>query len=219
MSADQGCGFYPVFLRLSGRPCLVVGGGRVAERKVGDLLECGAAVTVVAPAAVPGLERAAREGRLRRLARGFEEADLEGVFLAVVATDTPELNQRIHQLAEARGVPVNVVDQPELCSFIVPAVVRRGEFQLAVSTGGASPVLARKVKEELERMFPERYGLIVRELEGIREQLKARVPAAELRKKFWERFVDLEYFAGLAEDQIARRLNERMQACLSQLED
>ena len=219
MSADQCRGFYPVFLRLSGQPCLVVGGGPVAERKVGDLLECGAVVTVVAPTAQPGLERAATEGKLRWLARGFNEADLEGMFLAVVATDDRELNERIHRLAEVRGVPVNVVDQPELCSFIVPAVVRRGEFQLAVSTGGASPVLARKVKEELERKFPDHYGMIVRELEGIREELKARVPSAELRKKFWERFVDLEYFAGLAEDEIARRLNERMQACLSGLED
>ncbi|MGC8833742.1 MAG: precorrin-2 dehydrogenase/sirohydrochlorin ferrochelatase family protein, partial [Armatimonadota bacterium] len=128
--------YYPVFLDLRGKRVLVVGGGQVALRKVKSLLECGAEVLVVAPEAVPDLQQMARDGRIRLVSREYTEVDLEGASLVISATDSRDVNQRVSADAQARGVFVNVVDDPELCSFIVPSVMRRGELVVAVSTGG-----------------------------------------------------------------------------------
>jgi len=142
--------YYPIYLNLERRCCVVVGGGTTAERKVQGLLECGALVTVVSPDLTIVLRDLAGRGLLDWKAREYQAGDLEGAFLAVAATDNSRVHEEVAQEAEQRGVPLNVIDAPALCTFITPAVVRRGEVTFAVSTGGHSPALARRLREELE---------------------------------------------------------------------
>ncbi len=164
---------YPLFALLEGRPCLVVGGGAVGERKVRDLLQAGAQVTVVSRALTPGLGTLAEAGSIRFIQGDFKPEHLEGMTLVVGATDDAEVNRRVSAAAQARGLFVNIVDAPDLCTFIVPAQVRRGPLTIAVSTGGASPALARRLREELEQRFGPDYGLYLRVLQAVRDRVLA----------------------------------------------
>jgi len=164
---------YPVFVLIAAKPCLVVGGGNVAERKVQDLLQAGARVTVVSPALTPALAALAGKGEIRHLQGDFQEGQVEGMALVIGATNDPGVNTRVSAAAQARSIWVNIVDQPDLCTFIVPAQVRRGELTLAISTGGASPALARKLREELELHFGPEYGPYLALLQAVRSQLLA----------------------------------------------
>ena len=141
--------YYPALLDLQGVSCLVVGGGQVGERKVKTLLDCGAIVHLVSPELTPFLEEAVNQGRLRLRASSFAPAQLEGMFLVIGATDDPEVNRMISAEARSRRLLCNIVDRPRECSFIVPAIVRRGDLVIAVSTGGRSPALAKKIREDL----------------------------------------------------------------------
>ena len=165
---------YPIFALIEDRPCLVVGGGAVGERKVQDLLLAGARVTVVSREITPGLAELAAAGRLHFIQGEFNPQHLDGMTLVVGATDDQEVNREVSAAAQARGLFVNIVDAPELCTFIVPAQVRRGPLTIAVSTGGASPALARKVREELEQRFGPDYGRYLRVLKAVRERVLAR---------------------------------------------
>ena len=136
---ESGLSLFPVFLKLTDRPCLVVGAGRVGEPKIESLLAAGAAVKVVAPEATGAVAQWARAGKIDWQARRFEPSDLEGVFLVVVATSSRELNDSVYREAQARGVLCNVVDDPPHCDFYYPAVVNRGQLQIAISTNGQSP--------------------------------------------------------------------------------
>lgn len=217
---DKGkADYYPVCLNLKDKPCLVVGAGKVAGRKVRSLLEAGARVTVVSPEAGKEIEQAAGEGSIVWKKKSFSDSDLEGNFLVVGATDDRELNRRIFSLSDSAGVLVNVVDEPELCNFIVPAVLRRGDFQIAVSSGGASPVLARAVRDELERQFSNIYGEIAERMSALRLWLKERLPDEKKRRQFWEEFVDLDFFESLEGGDIEAKFKERIVQCLSRLED
>src|SRR6266487_4462374 len=149
---------YMACLRLSGRRCLVVGGGDVGLEKVEGLLACGADPTLVAPDAVPALEELAREGSIRWERRAYEPADLEGAFLAIASTDDTDVNIRVYEDAEARAMLVNVVDVPPLCNFILPAIVRSGPLAIAISTAGASPALAKRMKREIAESYGEPYA-------------------------------------------------------------
>jgi precorrin-2 dehydrogenase/sirohydrochlorin ferrochelatase len=165
---------YPLFALIEDRPCLVVGGGVVGERKVRDLLAAGAKVTVVSRELTPGLQALAEKGMIRFVAGEFHPGQLEGMLLVIGATDDMAVNREVSRAAQARGLLVNIVDQPELCTFIVPAQVRRGPLTIAVSTGGASPALARRLREELEGLFGEEYGLYLRVLQQVRERVLAK---------------------------------------------
>jgi precorrin-2 dehydrogenase/sirohydrochlorin ferrochelatase len=165
---------YPLFALIEDRACLVVGGGAVGERKVRDLLVAGARVTVVSRELTPGLAELATQGRLHFIQGDFTPQHLDGMILVVGATDDMEVNRQVSAAAQARGLLVNIVDAPELCTFIVPAQVRRGLLTIAVSTGGASPALARKVREELEELFGPDYGRYLRVLQAVRDQVLAR---------------------------------------------
>jgi precorrin-2 dehydrogenase / sirohydrochlorin ferrochelatase len=149
---------YPIFAIIADKPCLVVGGGAVGERKVKDLRAAGARVTVVSRSLTSLLARLAAEGEIRYLEEDFSPPHLKGMFLVMGATDDPRVNAQVSAAAQARGIWVNIADAPELCTFIVPAQVRRGELTLAISTGGASPALARKLRQELEQQFGLEYG-------------------------------------------------------------
>lgn len=185
----QTSGYYPVALDLRGRDCLIVGGGAVARRKADGLCAAGAVVTVVAPVVRP-----MPEGAVVRL-RPFADADLEGVALAVAASDDRELNARVAQLARERGVWVNVADDPQAGDVILPAVARRGDLQVAVSTGGASPVLAQRLRERLEHEFGPEYGELVALLGALRGAWEPRAIAAGVppaaRRAAWHAVLDL----------------------------
>jgi len=162
---------YPISLDLFQKICLVVGGGQVAERKVRSLLECGAGVKLVSPEITPGLRKLAAEGRIIYRAGSYHDGDLTGVFLVIGATDREEVNRRVADDCAGRNLIVNIVDDPAKCSFFVPAVVRRGALTIAVSTGGKSPMLARKIREELERAYGPQYGEFLELLGQLRKKV------------------------------------------------
>jgi precorrin-2 dehydrogenase/sirohydrochlorin ferrochelatase len=164
---------FPMFLKLEGRQCLAVGAGRVGEPKIAGLLEAGARIRVVALNASPTVREWARAGKLELELRAFSAEDLEGAFLAVVATNSRSLNERVYHEAQRRGVLCNVVDVPDLCDFFYPAVVRRGDLQIAVSTSGQSPSLAQKIRQQLEKQFGTGYAAWVAELGETRKLILA----------------------------------------------
>jgi precorrin-2 dehydrogenase / sirohydrochlorin ferrochelatase len=211
--------FYPVYLDLRHKLCLVVGAGNIAARKASSLLEAGARVKVVSPVAVEEVKQMHARGLLQWECRGFEPGDLEGCFLVIGATDNPEVNRQVFDIAEQAGMLANIVDVPELCNFIVPSVMRRGDFQVAVSSGGASPVLAREVRRRLEKSFGPQYGKVVSQLARFRSTLKQRLPDEAKRRAFWEAMIDLDYFDSIAPERAEHVIMERAERCLSQLED
>jgi precorrin-2 dehydrogenase/sirohydrochlorin ferrochelatase len=160
-----------MFLKLEGRPCLLVGAGRVGENKLRTLLRAGARVRIVSPQATPGVRRLAAEKKIVWLRRKFKARDLDGMSLVVVATSSPSINQQVSAQARRRGVLCNAVDDPQNSDFYYPAVVRRGSLQIAISTGGRSPELARRLRKELQRQFGAEYTRWVEELGRKREEL------------------------------------------------
>jgi precorrin-2 dehydrogenase len=204
-------GFYPVYLELSGRRCLVVGGGLVAERRTEGLVAAGATVTVISPTLTPTLVALAADGRIRHSPRGFEPGDLHAVDLAFAATDRGEINAALFREARARGVWVNAADDPAHCTFILPAVVRRGDLTVAVSTGGTSPALARAIREELEGFLTAEYATLARIAAEARRELRAagRVADAET----WRRALGPEVRRLIVErgwEEAKRHLLERL---------
>ena len=176
----------PVFLDLRGRDVLVVGGGAVAARKAEMLLRAQAHVTIIAPEAAPAVSRLAATGRLRHVARRFDETDLDGRALVVAATNQPDVNRAVHDAAMRINLPVNVVDCPALSSFIFPAIVDRSPLLVAVSSGGASPVLARLLRARLESLIPHGYGRLAALAGRFRDAVRARIADPVARRRFWE---------------------------------
>jgi precorrin-2 dehydrogenase/sirohydrochlorin ferrochelatase len=162
---------FPLFLKLKGRKCLVVGAGEIAESKIASLLDAEAGVQVVAPRATAKIQGWTRKGQIRWRKREFQDADLANCFLVVAATSSSKLHKRILRLAKRLGVLCNVVDVPELCDFYYPAVVRRGSLQVAISTGGESPALAQRLRKELESQFGPEYADWVAELGKVRKRI------------------------------------------------
>jgi siroheme synthase-like protein len=180
---------YPAILLLDGRLAVVIGGGHVAERKVRTLLDAGARVRVVAEDPTRGIEARAERNEIELLQRRYRHGDLGGAVVAVAATDDEEVNRGVFAEATERGIPVNVVDQVELCTFIAPSIVRQGDLVLAISTGGNAPALAVRIRERLEREYGEEYGRFL-ELMG---ELRATVTVPgdqDERAKAWYRVVD-----------------------------
>jgi precorrin-2 dehydrogenase / sirohydrochlorin ferrochelatase len=175
---------FPMFLKLEGKQCLVVGAGKVGESKIAGLLDTAAHIRVVAIEASQSVREWARAGRIELEIRPFQVRDLDGAFLAVVATTSRTLNERIYDEAQRRHVLCNVVDVPDLCDFFYPSVVRRGDLQIAVSTAGQSPSLAQKIRQQLDKQFGPGYAAWVAELGATRRLILA----SELDK---ERKLDL----------------------------
>ena len=194
---DQSCvrdmlatPLYIACLRLSGRPCLVVGGGEVGLEKVEGLLACEGEVTLVAPDAVDELAAYAREGSIRWERREFEDGDLDGKFLAIAATSITDVNISVYEGAERRAMLCNVVDVPPLCNFILPAIVRTGPLAIAISTAGASPALAKRMKREIADTYGEPYARLAVVLNDARGWAKATLPTYQDRKEFFEGIVN-----------------------------
>jgi len=194
---DQSCvrdmlatPLYIACLRLSGRPCLVIGGGEVGLEKIEGLLACDGAVTLVAPEAVPELEQYAREGSIRWERREFRDSDLDRQFLAIAATSITGVNISVYDGAERRAMLCNVVDVPPLCNFILPAIVRTGPLAIAISTAGASPALAKRMKREIADTYGEPYARLAVMLNDARGWAKATLPTYQDRKEFFEGIVN-----------------------------
>ena len=181
--------YYPIFLKIEGRPVLVVGGGEVGARKVETLLCSGARVGVVSPELVPWLAERVREGAVELVGRNYDESQLRGRFLVIAATDDGELNSRIASDAERRNLLCNVVDVPREGNFIVPALMRRGALTLAISTDGQSPALARKIRAELEDRYGEEYADLLHLLGAVRARLLSASKDSRLNKERFERLV------------------------------
>jgi precorrin-2 dehydrogenase len=185
--------FYIACLKLSGRRALVVGGGEIGLEKIEGLLACDAAVTLVAPHAVAELERLAAEGSIAWERRDYAgPSDLEGVFIAIASTDDTDVNIAVYDDAERRAMLVNVVDVPPLCNFILPAILRTGPLAIAISTAGASPALAKRMRDEVASLFGEEYAQLAIMLNDVRGWAKGTLPTYQDRKAFFERIVNGE---------------------------
>ncbi len=172
----------PVFLKLDGRPGLLVGAGAVALEKIGSLLKTGLRLRVVAPNAVPEVRQLAIEGRLEWIERPFELSDLDGNFLVIAATDSAEVNAAVYQGARARGILANSVDDPPHCDFYFGSVVSRGELQIAISTAGESPAVAQRLRREIDEQLPEDLGRWLEDLGRLRREVLAKHPRGESRR-------------------------------------
>ena len=196
---DQSCvrdlldtPLYIACLRLSGRRCVVVGGGDVGLEKVEGLLACDGRVVVVSPEAVPELEAYAAEGSIEWVRREYRPEDLEGAFLAIASTADTDVNIAVYEDAERRAMLVNVVDVPPLCNFILPAIVRQGPLAIAISTAGASPALAKRMKREIAEAYGEPYARLAVLLNEARGWAKGTLPTYQDRKAFFEGIVNGE---------------------------
>jgi precorrin-2 dehydrogenase / sirohydrochlorin ferrochelatase len=193
---DQSCvkdmletPFYIACLRLKGRRCVVIGGGDIGLEKVEGLLACDASVTLVAPEAHPALGGLALEGSIKWARREYQPGDLDGCLIAIAATDDTDVNIRVFEDAEKAAMLVNVVDVPPLCNFILPAIVRTGPLAVAISTAGASPALAKRMKREIAEQFGEPYATLAVLLNDARGWAKSTLPTYQDRKEFFESIV------------------------------
>jgi precorrin-2 dehydrogenase len=184
--------FYIACLKLRGRKCLVVGGGEIGLEKVEGLLACDGDVTLVAPEAEPELTQLALEGSIRWEQREYRPEELEGTFMVIACTDDTDINIGIYEDAERRAMLVNVVDVPPLCNFILPAIVRTGPLAIAISTAGASPALAKRMKAEVSDLFGEEYAQLAIMLNDVRGWAKGTLPTYQDRKAFFEGIVNGE---------------------------
>ena len=182
--------FYIACLRLTGRRCVVVGGGEIGLEKVEGLLACDGRVVLVAPDVVPELESLAAEGSIAWFRRRYEPGDLGQTFIAIAATDDTPTNIAVYQDAEERAMLVNVVDVPPLCNFILPAIVRTGPLAIAISTAGASPALAKRIKRQIADEFGEPYARLAVLLNEVRGWAKGTLPTYQDRKQFFEGIVN-----------------------------
>jgi siroheme synthase-like protein len=196
---DQSCvqgmletPFYIACLKLSGRRCLVVGGGDVGLEKVEGLLACDGDVTLVAPEAIPQLVALAAEGSIAWERREYRPEDLEGTFMVIAATGDTEVNIGVYEDAERRAMLVNVVDVPPLCNFILPAIIRTGPLAIAISTAGASPALAKRIRDEIAEEYGEPYARLAILLNEVRGWAKGTLPTYQDRKSFFESIVNGE---------------------------
>jgi precorrin-2 dehydrogenase/sirohydrochlorin ferrochelatase len=207
--------YYPVFLNLQGRKCLVAGGGQVALRKASALLEHGAEVTVISPRLCAGMRKLDVDGKIKVINRAYRPGDMKGACIAIVATSNRGVNLGAAGEAKKRGVPVNVVDDPELSDFIVPSIMRRGSLAIAVSTSGKSPALARKIRGRLEGEFGKEYAQLVLIIEEVRRRVKGQ--RLRVSSRDWQETIDLDSMIALIrqgrDEEAGQSLLERLKKC------
>jgi len=182
--------YYPLYLNITDKRCVVVGGGEVAARKVERLLSCGARVTVIVRELGPALDVLKKNGRLEHVESDYRKEHLRGAFLVIGATDSPEVNERVYRDSKEEGVLVNIVDDPGLCDFILPSLMERGDLAIAVSTGGKSPALARKIRQELESIYGPEYEVLLGIMGALREKVLSRQGPSEANRRVFESVLD-----------------------------
>ena len=207
--------YYPAILDIAGRKAVVVGAGKVGEGKILGLLNAGADVTVVSLTATERVRGWAREGRIELVERAYDTADLDGAFLVIAATEDNDTNVRVFEDAESRQILCNVVDVTHLCNFILPSIVRHGDLAIAVSTGGASPAMARRIRISLEQCYGDEYAVALELLGSLREELKAMYPSPDERKIIFERMVYSD-FMDLVRAGETEQLEAWVQTCVDE---
>jgi len=203
--------FYPVYLDLKHKRVVVIGGGEVAERKVESLLGTGAIITVISPETTARLDELARDREIQVHRRTYNSQDCAGAFLVFSATDDPDISTKVFQDAATAGALVNTADQPNLCDFIMPAVLRRGDIAVAISTGGTSPGLAAQIRRTIAKIIGPEYAQLAQLLSRARREIRERVPDAEERKALHYRILNSDIIERLKRDDRAgaeRRLKE-----------
>ncbi|MBI5816232.1 MAG: bifunctional precorrin-2 dehydrogenase/sirohydrochlorin ferrochelatase [Nitrospinae bacterium] len=195
--------YYPVFLDLEGRTCLLVGGGSVAGRKAKSLLECGAKVRMVSPKVFGWTEEMVKSGNVEHIPGAFEPKYLEGAALVIAATDDAAVNRSVYEESKKRNIPVNVVDQPELCTFIVPSLVKRGDLLIATSTSGKSPAVAKRVRMALEKEFGEEWAVYLEMMGKARAALLEKVPDQAGREALFNKLADSDLLEKIKSGDIA----------------
>lgn len=203
--------FLPLFHRLKGKPCLLVGGGTVALRKAHLLARAGASVYVVAPSILPELRQLSLDSGGDCREGSYQAPDIQGRFLVVAATENSEINQQVYEECEQQQIPVNVVDQPDLCSFIFPAIIDRSPVVAAVSSGGTAPVLARMLRSSIESVIPAGYGSLASLLNRFRKKVKDKIPDINQRRDYWEQTLN-----GPVAERVLAGQTENAQALLEQ---
>ncbi len=187
--------FYPLSLKISGKRCVVVGGGQVARRKVRALLEHGANVEVISPDPCVELNKLVETGKVKLLRRHYQPGDLQGALIAIAATDNSQINRQVVKEAKDKAVLVNVADDPQNSDFILPSYLRRGALTIAVSTAGVSPALARKIRTRLEKDFGDEYVSLVRLIGEVRAELKRQ--GVKITGDDWQEALDLDFIINL----------------------
>jgi siroheme synthase-like protein len=206
--------YYPVCLNVINRSCLIIGGGKVAERKALSLLRAGGLIRIVSPKVTSELARLAKQGKVSWIKREYQESDLEQIYLVIAATNRKELNRQISQDARKRGVLVNIVDEPELSDFITPAVVKRGKLIISISTSGVCPALARWIKQEVEEEYSSAYGKLLEILEKARLKVKASYARENQRQQVINKLINAETIR-LAKLEKYQELERRVSSCIS----
>ena len=208
----RAAGYYPIGLSLQGRPCLVVGGGMVAQHKTKTLMQYGAQVTVVSPALTPLLRRWARARRIHAQQRAFRPDDVRGRWLVYGATDDERVQRAVFRAAQRRNIWVNIVDQPSLCTFIAPAHIKRGNLTIAISTGGRAPSVARHVRRKIERLIGPEYAALLRLMERLRPAVRRAAPTIRQRGRIMERLMNDRVMNALRQGhpRLARRRAEAL---------
>jgi len=205
--------YYPIFLNIQGRKCVVVGGGEVAERKVQSLVEHGAFVTVISPRLSQGLAKLVKKGTIQLLMRDYQPGDLENALIVIAATDNTTINREVAREGQQNGVLINVVDDPKHSDFIVPSLLRRGDISIAVSTSGKSPALSKKIRTELERIFDPEYSSLVFLISEVRQILKRN--GINIDGDAWQKGLDIEALLAMLKegsfDQAKQRLISDLQ--------
>jgi siroheme synthase-like protein len=208
--ARNAMNYYPIFLNIDGKKCVVVGGGKVALRKVRLLLEHGSKVEVISPTICPELDHLAKNGSIKVMNKNYQPELLKGAFIAIAATSETCINERVAEAGRKQGILVNVVDNPEQSDFIIPSSIRRGDITIAISTMGKSPALARKIRVQLEQSYGSEYALLVELISEVRTELKQRgiTPSSDA----WQESLDLDSLlqmvrAGQTEEAKATLLN------------
>jgi len=193
--------FYPVSLDISNKKCVVVGGGEVAERKVTGLLECGARVVLVGKSITPGLRAMKDTGDIEHVPDDYREEHITDAFLVIGATDRDDVNESVYRYSHSRGILVNIVDEPARCDFIVPAVFRRKDLLIAISTGGKSPALARTLRETMEGTYGSEYGILLDIMGDLRRRIIARGATSAENKQIFESVLDSDILRYIREEE------------------
>lgn len=206
--------YYPAFIDIEGQPCLVVGGGDIAAEKTAGLIECGGLVSIVSPELKDELRDRVSLGEVRWISREYKTDDVKGFRMVVSATELTDVNETVYRDAEARGIMVNVVDVPALCRYIVPSIVRQGDLCIAISTGGKSPALAKKIRGQLENSFGTEYAVLLDLLGQYRPQMKEKYQDGfDIRARLWTSLVDSDILdlirAGRADE-----ARDRVESCI-----
>jgi len=181
--------YYPVSLDLTGKRCVIIGGGEVAQRKAQRLMECGAQVTIVSPALTPLLEDRKKARKIDHIDTEYDDKALHGAFMVIGATDRDDINAQISRDAMSAGILVNIVDDPDKCNFILPSLLQQGDLSIAVSTAGKSPALARKIREDLQRQYGPEYKILLKIMGSCRTMVLAQGNASEANKAVFEALV------------------------------